>query len=151
VAKSIAIEAGSSPGAIADTQLKKVERALSVTFPAGFLEFLRASNGGVPVRKFFLLAGNEKVVERFLSIIADYKTNPLGMYDIEVTWSQIEDRLTAELIPFAALFAGDFLCFDFSVKPPAVMLWNHDYSSEDSPDLTPVARSFEAFCAMLHD
>ena len=46
-----------------------------------------------------------------------------GWYDIEVVLSDIDTRLTDDedltginVIPFAVLFAGDFLCLDFREK-----------------------------------
>ena len=91
------------------------------------------------------------VVGRLLSIVDDYKEDPLETYDIEVVWSQIEDRLDDSLVPFAVLFGGDFLCFSYQDEsPPTVDLRDHERSRKNTPVLTHVALSFEDFSAMLH-
>ena len=85
---------------------------------------MQVCNGGVPEQRYFALGGNEKVVERFLSFVENYKDDPQGSYDIEVVWSHIEDRLDEGVCPFAAVFSGDFLCFDGRVsEEPIIVLW----------------------------
>lgn len=57
------------------------------------------------------------------------------MYDIDVTLTQIEDRLTdiedligIDILPVAFLFAGDFVCLDYrdNRENPSVCVWNHE-------------------------
>lgn len=88
----------------------------------------------------------------FLDLVKDSKTNPLGQLDIGVVWSSIEDRLDEFLLPFAAVFPGDFLCFDFTKSDePTVVLWVHDKSDEGAPHTVRVAKNFRAFVGMLFD
>mgnify|MGYP002624264043 CR=1 FL=1 len=57
------------------------------------------------------------------------------------------------LMPFADLFAGDMLCFDFS-KPgrPKIVVWLHEKSPPDEPPETEfVAENFDEFLAMLYE
>ena len=64
---------------------------------------------------------NELLIERFLCLLEDPEDDDEnGWYDIEVVLSDIDTRLTDDedltginIIPFAVLFAGDFLCLDF--------------------------------------
>lgn len=127
-----------------------IEDEIGVPFPASFVELIKVKNGGVPTKQYFYLDGNEKVIERFLSFVPNYKESDIGCYDVEVVWSQIEGRLNDYLCPFAALFSGDFLCFDSeNRKEPRVVLWDHDKSEEDSPALVEVATSFESFLDQL--
>ena len=131
--------------------IRAVEDEIGVSFPSSFLALIKKYNGGRPIDKYFELNGNEKVVERFLSFIPDYKENAMGIYDVEVVWSQIEDRLNDYLCPFAVLFAGDFLCFDSEGREePRVVLWDHERSDEDSPVLIEVASNFDDFLKRLH-
>src|SRR6187455_704978 len=105
----VAIHPGTEAKPCALSYIGEVGEEIGVSFPADYLEFIRAHNGGVPARPFFELGTNTKVVERFLSFVPDYKHDPLGMYDVEVVWSQVEDRLPEGVAPIAALFAGDLL------------------------------------------
>ncbi len=149
--KSISFVVNSSAPQLAMERLRKIEDNFDISFPSDYVDFLVAANGGVPIEKFFSVENNEKIVERFLSIIEGYRDSPIGMYDISVVWSQIEDRLDDSLVPFASLFAGDFLCFKFRGDSiPEVVLWDHERSREDTPSLTFVASSFGTFVEMLH-
>lgn len=131
--------------------IREVEDEIGITFPELFIEFMKVKNGGIPIKQFFELGANEKVVERFLSFVPNYKESEIGCYDIEVVWSQIEGRLNDYLCPFAALFAGDFLCFDCEDREePRIVLWDHEQSEEDSPVLVEVAPDFKSFLNLLH-
>ncbi len=131
---------------------RRTEAMLELEFTDEFLTFLDRHNGGVPLTPNFPLGKNVKVVERFLCLVKDYKTRPLGELDIGVVWSQVEDRLGEFLQPFAAVFPGDLLCFDFSTSDdPSVVLWVHDQSEEDAPSTVKVAKNFRAFLGLLFD
>jgi SMI1-KNR4 cell-wall len=58
-----------------------------------------------------------------------------------------------DLVPIAALFAGDFLMLDYreSRQAPKVALWDHEASDDFNPQTVPVADSFERFIKMLED
>ena len=150
--KEIPFDKASASDPFEDRYVREVESEVGLRFPADFVHIMKISNGGVPLRQIFDLDGNEKVVERFLSFVEDYKTHRLGMYDIEVVWSQIEDRLEESVCPFAAVFAGDFLCFDGRREgEPSVVLWTHDVVGDELPELIPVADTFEQFVEMLRE
>jgi len=78
---------------------------------------------------------------------------------MEVVLSQIDTRLTddenligANVIPIAALFAGDFVCLDFrNSETPSVVVWFHEESDELSPVTTKVAEDFTEFLNMLKE
>ncbi|MDP8171583.1 SMI1/KNR4 family protein [Pasteurella skyensis] len=127
-----------------------VEQEVELTFTQEYLDFMAQNNGGEPIEKFFTLGDNEKVVERFLSFVDDYKENPLGWYDVAIVFNQIFDRLNEYLCPFSACFGGDFLCFDFeNTDEPRIVLWLHEESDEDKPYIVYVAENFKAFLSML--
>jgi hypothetical protein len=147
-------EPGTEAGEFTDEYVKETEEMIELEFEPDFLAFLKKHNGGVPLKPYFKLDENVKVVEGFLSLVPDYANDDeFGGYDIGVIWSQIEDRLNEYLVPFAAVFAGDFLCFDYEDEgdKPKVVLWNHDLSEEDEPHLTHVADNFRQFLSMLTD
>lgn len=56
------------------------------------------------------------VIERFLCILDDIENNPKGIFEIDVVFSQIgqrlidnEDFIGAELLPMASVFVDDFV------------------------------------------
>lgn len=150
--QSFEVDPQSSGPALSSQRVGIVEQSLGCHFPASFINALRKANGGVPAGQFFEHLGDERAVDRFLSIIDDYKNDPLGMYDIEVVWSQIEDRLGETLVPIAALKNGDFLCLNVAdqAAEPEVVLWDHERSDVDAPAATHVANSFDELVRMLH-
>ncbi|OSY05419.1 hypothetical protein BTJ48_03984 [Bacillus mycoides] len=81
------------------------------------------------------------------------------MFDIDVTWTQLDERLTDDgdllgvaLLPIAVLFVGDFLCLDFreSKNNPKVCVWDHENSAELEPVSYHIADTFDEFMGMLH-
>lgn len=66
---------------------------------------------------------------------------------------QYSGGMPIELLPIAALFAGDFLCLDFrdGKEIPSVCVWSHEESDIDEPVAYEVANNFEEFCEMLID
>jgi SMI1-KNR4 cell-wall len=142
-----------------DDDIRALEEGLRVKFPASYVEMIRVGNGGVPLAPCFDVGSRERLIERMLCVLQDPNAHgDLGWYDVACTWSQISDRLTdnpdlvgAEVVPIAALFAGDFVCLDYrsGVGEPSVVLWEHDASVQ--PSLETVAPSFDAFLAMLHE
>lgn len=149
--RSIDYVKDSTPGPFTDDYLAAVEDAMGIKFPHSYIDFLHLNNGGEPVQRFFKTGANEKVVERFLSLVEDYRQNQFGLFDIEVVWSQIEDRLDDGIWPLAVVYSGDFLCFDCRGLPsPRVVLWEHQSWGADALEPTVVADSFEQFLEMLY-
>lgn len=146
------MEAGSCSENLKTEAVSETEDMIKQKLHDYYIEFLKRCNGGIPKKQYFDFGNNVKVVERFLYIIENYDTEAEGMYDVGVVWSQIEDRLNEYLIPFAVLFAGDFLCFDYKESPdnPKVVLWNHDLSGERKPHTEFVANDLNAFLQMLY-
>lgn len=144
------------PGAAA---IASLERYCGNRLPEDFRAFLAHGNGGRPVRQHLPVAGADRVIERFLPLMDDPGMDPLhGQYDISVVETQIGERLADDpdrpgcrLIPFAVLFGGDFLCFDYRRDPahPCVVIWDHERSEEFSPCTREVARSFSDLIAGL--
>ncbi|PXX46787.1 SMI1/KNR4 family protein [Undibacterium pigrum] len=148
--QTIKFEIGSIGRPFSDDYVMEVESEIGIKFPLAYIDFMKHANGGKPIKQFFSIGSNEKVIERFLSFVEDYKNDELGLYDIEVVWSQIEDRLEEGVCPFAALFAGDFLCFDFQKGGvPSIVLWNHDAAARGNPCYQHVANSFDEFLTSL--
>jgi len=129
-----------------------------VELPKDFVKFMKTYNGGVPINRTFECNNHEYAVDRFLCFLKKPNNNQLGMYDIDVTLTQLEDRLTdnedligADLEPIAALFAGDFLCLDYRKdrKNPNIVVWNHEESAELEPVTYLAAYNFTEVLKML--
>jgi hypothetical protein len=123
-----------------------------IKFDKSYIAHLQEFHGGIPSKRCFLAAsGHERLIEQFMNFT---KTgHPLEDYNVEVAWSAVDDRLGEYLMPFAELFAGDMLCFDYSDYQsgarPKIVVWLHEESWEDTPATDFVAPNFDAFLEML--
>lgn len=137
-----------------DDLLDAVERSFRVSFPESYRHFIKEHNGAVPITNMFSMNQQEYIIEKFLCILDDSESDPInGWYDIEVTITQIGDRLTdnedlvgMNVVPIAALFSGDFICLDFrETEEPTVVIWFHEESEEFSPVTQKVATNILEF------
>jgi len=128
--------------------------------PDEYKMFMKRYNGAIPLSKYFSAHGNEYVVERFLCMLESPRADAEnGGYDIEVILAQIDTRLVDDgdmvgtnMVPIAALFAGDFLCLDYrKTSNPQICVWFHEESEELSPVTKDVATSFGEFLKMLKE
>jgi hypothetical protein len=133
------------------------EDAYGVTLPPDYVGFLGIANGGVPVQNTFTHEGREYVIESFLPILMKPSADAAnGGRDVTVIITELDARLVTDedlvgmdVIPIAALFAGDFLCLDYrEFEEPTVAVWDHEQSDDFSPHLTKVAESFTELIAL---
>ena len=119
---------------------------------------MKENNGAIPESRVFKCNNREFVVDRFLNLLREPNESDLGMYEIDVTHTQLEDRLTdneeligIDILPVAVLFAGDFVCLDFREdrKNPTVVVWSHEESAELEPITYYVADNFGDFLRLL--
>lgn len=146
---------GSSLPPPSDERFLWFESVYRISLPTSFILLLKESNGGIPVANRFLQGCRERMIERLLCLLDKPSEDQVhGWYDITVVLTQIETRLTsdqdllgANVIPFAALFGGDFACLDFrnSSALPVVSVWDHERSDDWMPQLEEVAPTLEAF------
>lgn len=138
--------------------IRDFERYCRVKLPEDFVDFLDYGNGGIPVNNEFDHCGFVRLIERFLPMMADPNSNDIGQFDISVVMTQIDARLGddpdevgCKIIPFAYLFSGDFLCFDYrrDSSDPQVVIWDHNRSEEFSPHTEFVSGSFSELVALL--
>jgi len=142
-----------------DERIQWFEAAYRVKLPAAYVAVLKDGNGAVPVRRSFAQGKRERMIERMLCLLPKpSEDNVNGWYDLSVVLSQAEARLVDDqdlvgtnVVPFAALFAGDLLCLDYRRNPeaPSIAVWDHEQSDEFQPVLDTVAPTFAAFEAML--
>ncbi|MBT0951096.1 SMI1/KNR4 family protein [Streptococcus infantis] len=143
-----------------DALLQKREVAWKVQLPDDYKNFIMRKNGFRPSKNLFSLKNRSFLIERFLCVLENTKDNPLGVYDIDVVMSQLDERLFVhedilgfELVPIAALFSGDFICLNYIENPenPSICIWYHEESYELEPTIEFVANNFTEFLAMLQD
>ena len=136
----------------------ELEEYSNVKYPTSYIEFLKRYNGAIPIDNKFVANGYEYIIERFLCIMDDPDENPVGDYDISIVLTQLDERLTDngdlvgdELIPIAALFAGNFVCLDYrkSRTNPSICIWDHEESDIFKPITYYITESFEKFIEML--
>ncbi|OFD70061.1 MULTISPECIES: SMI1/KNR4 family protein [Bacillus cereus group] len=142
-----------------DSLILRKEEFWRVQLPIDYKNFIKVNNGGSPEKKSFGCNNHSYAIIRFLCILEAPENIEIGMFDIDVTWTQLDERLTDDgdslgvaLLPIAVLFAGDFLCLDFreSKNNPKVCVWDHENSAELEPVSYHVADTFDEFMGMLH-
>ncbi|WP_332651324.1 SMI1/KNR4 family protein [Lysinibacillus sp. 54212] len=138
--------------------IKKHEKFWRLRLPESFLNFIKIYNGAEVEDATFECNSRSYAIERFLCMLDDIENNPKGIYDIDVVFSQIGERLTdnedllgAEVLPIAAVFAGDFVCLDFryNKENPAVCVWSHEESGEFEPVFYRITDKFTEFLEIL--
>ena len=143
-----------------DALLQEREVAWKVQLPEDYKKFIMRKNGFRPSKNLFSLKNRSFLIERFLCVLENSKDNLLGVYDIDVVMSQLDERLFVhedilgfELVPITALFGGDFLCLNYIEDPenPRICIWYHEESYELEPAIEFVANNFTEFLAMLQD
>ena len=131
--------------------LQERDVAWRVKLPDDYKEFIKNENGLIPSKRYFHFGNNEKVIDRFLAILAISGEKAEEVYDIGVVSTQLEGRIVfdedyvgMQLIPIAALFAGDFVCLNFTEDPdnPSMCIWYHEESYELEPAVEFVANNF---------
>ena len=143
-----------------DALLQEREVAWKVQLPEDYKKFIKNENGLIPSKRYFHFGNNEKVIDRFLAILAISGEKPEEVYVIGVVSTQLEGRIVfdedyvgMQLIPIAALFGGDFLCLNYIEDPanPSICIWHHEESYELEPAIEFVANNFTEFSDMLQD
>ncbi|MBY0117403.1 SMI1/KNR4 family protein [Paenibacillus sp. FSL L8-0435] len=134
-----------------DQVLSKEEGFWRVVLPSDYKEFVKINNRGIPERCYFSCNSHNYLITRFLCILEDPTDNGFGIFDIDATKSQLDERLIDDedligvsLLPVAVLFSGDFICLDFreSRNSPNVCVWDHANSGEFDPVSYFLAESF---------
>lgn len=138
--------------------LEAVEDYYGIELPDDYKRFVKSHNGAIPRTARFDVNGLERMVERFLPVLQDAEDHPLGWLELEVVASQLDSRLADDpdgeninLIPIAALFAGNFVVLDYRASPtnPTIGFWDHEASEDFAPAVTTVAKTFDEFLSIL--
>lgn len=152
-------EQGTALAAPTDDRIRWFETTYRVKLPEDYVAALRVGNGAIPSARVFHQGNRERLIERMLCLLPNPRNDQAnGWYDMTVVMSQLDARLIDDenlvgmnVIPFAVLYAGDYMCLDFraSANSPVVALWDHEQSHDFQPVLETVAQSFTAFDKML--
>ena len=143
-----------------DALLQEREVAWRVKLPDDYKEFIKKENEIIPSKWYFHFGNNDKVIDRFLAILAISGEKAEEAYDIGVVSTQLEGRIVfdednvgMQLIPIAALFGGDFVCLNYveDSEKPSICIWYHEESYELEPAIEFLANNFTEFLAMLQD
>ena len=139
-------------------RIKWFEKIYRIELPIEYKDFLRKFNGGKPITNIFKVNGREYIIERFLCLLDKPKENETyGWYDLTSVLTQLdcrlidnEDLVGMNVIPIAALFAGDFICLDYRENiNPCIVVWNHEESDDFEPVTEKVADNINQFFNML--
>ena len=158
---SIQYNVGSIVPHFSVAEMEAVRQMISLDIPGfafdpAYLAQVERFNGGVPKNKYFKTrSGRRLPMDRFLNysdtrLLADRALKELNA---NVAWSMIEDRLGGNLLPFAILPNGDFLCFEYGhgAARPEIVLWSHELSTKGKPFTTEVAANFDEFVEGLSE
>jgi hypothetical protein len=138
--------------------LSEKQRKWRVDLPQTYKEFIKKYNGGSPTKDSFKYNNHVYVIDRFLCILMVTGEREDEYYDIGVVRTQLEERIVfdedligTELLPIAALFAGDFVCLDYRDNPkePIVCVWDQEESSDLNPVTKKISSTFEDFLNIL--
>ncbi|MGG0486788.1 SMI1/KNR4 family protein [Priestia aryabhattai] len=77
-----------------DNLLAEKEAFWRVKLPPDYKQMIKRNNGASPGAKAFKVKSHSYVLIRFLCILEAPENNEAGTFDIDVTWTQLEDRLT---------------------------------------------------------
>lgn len=138
----------------------KFNDAYRIVLPQDFVNFINEKNGLISADILtFKTSDNEKVIERFLPMLDSPRNYPTDeYYDIDIVITQVGSRLIDDgdmigmnVIPIAALFAGDLVCLDFrdNNEIPSVVVWYHELSDELDPCFEYLAPTFSDFLFLL--
>lgn len=145
---------------VSEERIKWFEKTYRVQLPKEYKEFLNKYNGAKPITNILPIGKREYVVERFLCLLNKPSEDEInGWYDLTSVLIQLdcrliddEDLIGMNVIPIAALFAGDFVCLDYREdKNPSIVIWDHEESDDFEPVTEKIADNINEFFNMLKE
>ncbi|GGB56536.1 SMI1/KNR4 family protein [Virgibacillus dakarensis] len=140
-----------------DELLLERERKCEISLPESYKKFIKEYSGAIPRTSSFPSNGHSYAIDRFLCILEETENHDLGVYDIDVTLTRIEERLTdnedltgVELLPIAIFFQV-IICGWISKNTntyASVCIWSHEESGELDPVTYFVCKNFDEFLEM---
>lgn len=115
--------------------IESVEHRLQVTLPEDYKQFVLKYDGGYPSPNHFKVDGKVEIFNNLISLDENEYDN---IYEI---LEDLQDRLSAQLIPFAEDGFGNLLCFDYSADKN-IVFWDHEKNYDDFKEIIFVCSSF---------
>ena len=112
-----------------------------------YFDHIRENNGGVPLTKYF----PSGEIERMLNFSDSYSTEGAryAEFNVNVVRNWVKDRVPENIVPFASMPHGAFLCFKYSSDHrPTVVMWNNELYEEE---YVTIADSFDDFANLLQE
>jgi len=143
-------------GPLSPEQLAQAEKAMGVTLPAGYREFMLEHNGGEPSRGDFVFAEatgpyTDGDIRKFYPID--------GSAVLSLEWEHKlycggkQPRMPRDMMPIAGDSFGNQICIGVSgPRCGHVYFWDHEKEDHDEPtyrNMHLIARSFSEFLAKL--
>ena len=106
--------------------INQVESKLAISFPIELKEIVLKYNNGAPEPNTF---DTEKLKGKSFGELLNFNLDSAN--NILEHYSWIQDKLPANVIPFAGGAGGDYLCYDFRTekKNPEIIFWDHEQIS----------------------
>jgi hypothetical protein len=122
--------------------ISEMEEMIGAKFPEDYVACVKQYNRAYPSIKVFRTAGGiERVFSNLLGFNKDDGASIFVTYDLFLTYHEKHK----EWLPFAEDPFGNYICFDMSTDPWAVVFWDHETDAVDG-----VADSFTEFLGMLY-
>lgn len=126
-------------GRATEPEIAQCERAIGRAIPAPYRDFLKRTNGGVPIPRGFKWKderGNETEAQ-----VLEF----LGVHDGEESiaerFATFGDRIPPNLVPIASEMGGNLVLMGNDGR---IFYWDHNWA-----EVHPLARSFDEFVGML--
>lgn len=128
--------------------IASIESSLGIKFPKDYIECARNYHGGNPSTQVYDFKEHQEAVFNSLLSLDPSEDN----YILDI-YHNINDRLAANVYPFADDPFGNFICFDYresKSNPPSVVFWDHELAHK-SPEkaLYPICKTFTELVCKL--
>jgi hypothetical protein len=142
---------GAGPEPLPESMIRGAELLCGVSFPADYRECVRVNHGGHPEPRDFVVRSLTTSWGSCLAVLLSLNwRRPSNVWAV-LSALAADSQLPDGLFPFAEDGGGDLLCLDFRSEPssPSVIYWSHEVGGEEG--IVPIAASFSALLAMLHE
>jgi len=129
-------------------ELELLERAWGVKLPEDSTQIAMLHQGMSPSPCILDVGRSNTAVSELLTLSVDPERRSYAMSQV---YQVIKHLVPAGIYPFAGTGTGDFICFDYRVLPAAPKVVFYFTAAPDPEAIYPVAASFTAFLAKLHD
>lgn len=139
-------------GLITEKRFQEVQNIIGKKLPYSYYSLVTNDDGSTPFPNIFKLV--KKNGQYVVSCVGAFLAfNPSEYGDIVNEVKHPPEFFPQNLVPFAEVGNGDYICFDYRQDPqtdnPSVVYWSHEDAPEESVSF--LAKDFESFLDMLFD